>query len=92
MMDKIPHENLAAKIPQEWLTSFRTALLRINPFVRGLRQLASPDSHAPPSAQIVINDAGPANEIAALISFENTAISDVSGRRLVISRNNNTNR
>ncbi|EAU89526.2 ATP-dependent DNA helicase PIF1 [Coprinopsis cinerea okayama7 len=46
--------------------------------------------HAP-QASLVVNETGPSSEIAALISLHNTAVSDVSGRRLVISRQNNSN-
>lgn len=45
---------------------------------------------AHPSLSLVVNNTGPSSEIAALISFENTAMSDVSGRRSVVSRHNNT--
>jgi hypothetical protein len=33
----IPHGDLAATLPQEWIDNLRTALIRVNPFVRALQ-------------------------------------------------------
>ena len=43
-----------------------------------------------PNAQLVLHDAGPANEIAAIMSFENTTQREVRPRRIVIMRTNGT--
>ncbi|RXW13239.1 hypothetical protein EST38_g12616 [Candolleomyces aberdarensis] len=90
MLDRIPRGNLAEGIPPAWIEAVRTALLRVNPFVQAVQNLAQRSINFP-NTHLIINDSGTSPKIAALISFENTAVSDVSGRRLMLSHHNNSN-
>lgn len=83
-MDLAPHHNWAAVIPNEWKVAVQTALLRINPFARALRQLHDTPQHIP-TARVELIDSG-AGEIAALLRYDNTALGEVNPRQLVVSR------
>ena len=83
-----PHNDNS--IPQHWITLLRECFLRINPLTRSIRslhdlQLEDPDNFA--TASVIVRDAG-ASEIAALMCYDNTTLSEVVPRSLVISRQN----
>ena len=84
----LPHESIARELPPVVMHAFWSALCNSNPLVYGLRLLASVNPAESPSAQLIIHDLGPANEIAAIMSFENTTQQEVRPRRIVIARTN----
>ena len=84
-----PHGD--ASIPLEWITLLRQCFLRINPLTRSISflhdlQLNTPHDFS--NASVVIRDAG-ASEIAAIMCYDNTILSEVNPRRLIVSRWNN---
>lgn len=81
-----PYPDLAATLPPEWIPAVQEALLAVNPFVHALRHLSTITSLQCPSAQLILVDSGP--EIAALMSLNNTARTEVCPRQLTISRSN----
>lgn len=81
-----PHANHASTLPPTWIPAVRDALLSVNPFVSALRHFSQLDSFQCPHAQLILQDGG--NEIAAVISLNNTAHSEIQPCRLVITRIN----
>lgn len=81
-----PHETLANQIPPAWIRAIQQALIRVNPFVLYLRVLSQIPPALCPDAQIIIEDTGTSPEIAAFMSYENTAMVEVRARRLIIRR------
>jgi len=82
----MPYSNLATSLPTDWIPSVRHALLSVNPFVRNLQQLSLLSPAECPTAELVLLDSG--HEIAAIMSMNNTARTELNPRRLVISRLN----
>ena len=85
-LSSIPHNDLS--IPSHWISLLRNCLSRLNPMAQSLLilhdlQVQSPDNFL--SASVVIRDSG-ASEIAAIMCYDNTVLSDISPRSLVISR------
>lgn len=83
-MENVPHAHYLAQIPHEWVTSVRDLLYRVNPFARALRAVGQLGNDQLANAYITLRDAG-ATEIAAIINFQNTLLSDLTPRQLVIS-------
>jgi len=78
-------------IPLQWVTLLRECFLRVNPLTRSICFLHDLQLHNPEDfsdASVVIRDVG-TSEIAAIMCYDNTVLSDVSPRRLVVSRRNN---
>ena len=86
-LNDIPHSDLAATIPKHWINAATAALLRINPFVHGLRTL-SVQANLFPTAQLTLSDSGGTPEIAAIISYENTTARQIRPRQLIIKPKN----
>lgn len=84
----IPHPNTARQLPPAFIEHVRAALQNVNPFVHAIRTLSNMPAAQYPGLQLVIADPGPGNEVAAIMSYENTTQLDVRGRRLVIERAN----
>ena len=83
-----PHND--PSIPPHWISLLRDCLLRVNPLAHSLLflhdlQAQNPDNF--PSASVVIRDTG-ASEIAAIMCYDNTVLSDISPRCLVVSQAN----
>jgi hypothetical protein len=85
---QLPHQQQRMHIPAVLINAVCTALLRINPLTQALRALSAVNPTLYPSLSLVLSDSGAANEIAALISFENTTSNKVQPRRIVITRSN----
>ncbi|KAI0812621.1 hypothetical protein BC629DRAFT_1650501, partial [Irpex lacteus] len=77
-----PHPRHAAQLPPDWIPLMQSALLQVNPFVRSLLQLSTV---ANPIAHVVLLEST-APELAACLSFENTALAEYNPRRIIISR------
>ena len=87
-----PHSSHAKLLPQLWIEQMRSALLRVNPFVRQLRMLGDLDPRTCPEAHVVLSDFGAASpELAALIRYDNSVRSDVQPRCLIVARTDNQN-
>ena len=71
MNDKAPHQDWFATLLETWINNIKAALLHINPFVHSLITLSSIASINDHTPQLIISDAH-VNEIAAIISYENT--------------------
>jgi len=82
----MPHANHASALPPTWIPAVRDALLSINPFVSALRHFSHLNAFECPRAELILHDGG--NEIAAVISLNNTAHSEIRPRHLVITRVN----
>jgi hypothetical protein len=81
-----PHSD--ASIPPQWITLLRECFLRVNPLTRSLYFLHDLQIHNPNNfsdASVVIRDTG-ASEIAAIMCYDNTVLSDVTPRCLVVSQ------
>lgn len=84
-----PHGDTS--IPPEWIILLRECFLRVNPLTRSIYflhdlQIRDPEDFS--DASVIIRDVG-TSEIAAIMCYDNTVLSDVSPRRLVVSRRNN---
>ena len=90
MQHKAPHENWASIIPATWKAAFTSALLRVNPLIHQLRNLSN-IADTSPEAQLLLLDSGSANEIAAVMCFDDTTRSQAKSRQLLISKHNGTN-
>lgn len=80
-----PHND--ASIPPHWITLLRECFLRVNPLTRSLSFLHDLQTNNPENflnASVVIRDTG-ASEIAAIMCYDNTVLSDISPRCLVVS-------
>jgi Helitron helicase-like domain at N-terminus len=84
-MGNIPHDELARKIPPDWIAALKSALLAYNPLVRGLQTLSVEHSLSP-NASLVLRDSGPATELAAIIAYDNTTARQIKPRQLVIRK------
>jgi hypothetical protein len=73
------------EIPQPWLDALRSALQTFNSFARRLINLRDLPAEYP-DAQLQILDDGAAQEVAALIRYDNTALNKVAPRSLLIRR------
>lgn len=85
-LSSVPHND--SSIPQQWISLLRDCLLRVNPLAHSLlflHDLQAQDPDHFPSASVVIRDTG-ASEIAAIMCYDNTVLSDISPRCLVISQ------
>ena len=83
-----PHNNTS--IPPQWITLLRECFLRVNPLTYSISFLHDLHLHHPDdfsTASVVIRDAG-TSEIAAIMCYDNTVLSDISPRCLVVSRQN----
>lgn len=85
-LSSAPHNDNS--IPDHWVSLLRQCLLRVNLLTRSIyflhdRQLRDPDDFA--NASIIVRDSG-TSEIAALMCYDNTTLSEASPRSLVISR------
>jgi hypothetical protein len=89
-MQSIPDISSGAKIPNAWKDAVRVALYTHNPIARGLlyiHQYASQVSPDAPPMSLLLRDPGSSSEIAALMTMDNTALSDIAPRSvMVISR------
>ncbi|KAI5983631.1 hypothetical protein EDD15DRAFT_2178687, partial [Pisolithus albus] len=77
-MQNVPHAQWAATLPDGWIPSVRQALSLVNPFVRYLHHFRS-FSEEYPSASLILKDVG-ADEVAALMSYNNTSSSENKAR------------
>ncbi|KAI5994452.1 hypothetical protein EDD15DRAFT_2107529, partial [Pisolithus albus] len=73
-MQNIPHAQWAATLPQGWIEQVRHALSTVNPFVGALQNFRS-FSQEYPTATLILKDTG-ADEVAALMSYDNTSSSE----------------
>ncbi len=80
-----PYSRHAAQLPPQWIVTMQNVLVRINPFVRALNILGQLPPHLCPTAHVVLEE-GTAAELAACLSFDNTSLSQIRPRRMVISR------
>src|SRR5579872_1274497 len=83
-----PHSD--DSIPQEWISLIRRCLLRVNPLTRKLSFLHDLQREDPlnfANASVIIRDEG-ASEIAAIMCYDNTILSQVSPRSLIVSKRN----
>ena len=88
--DSAPDHRLSTQIPEQWKTALSSALLRINPFVRALKNLNSiPQSIT--NVRLLLHDNATTSEIAAVISFGNTTVSQVKPRQMIIEKKNGSN-
>ena len=81
-----PHRD--ASIPPQWITLLRECFIRINPLTRSLCFLYDLQVHNPNNfsdASVIIRDTG-ASEIAAIMCYDNTTLSDITPRNLVVSQ------
>ena len=81
-----PHSD--ASIPPQWIVLLRDCLLRVNPLTRSLCFLHDLQTHHPDNfsdASVIIRDSG-ASEIAAIMCYDNTVLSDIVPRSLVVSQ------
>ena len=86
----LPHEAIAQQLPVQIIQSFWNALVSVNPLVSALRLLASINPSQLPNAQLILHDAGLTNEIAAIMSFDNTTQHGIRPRRIIITRTSGT--
>lgn len=86
MDDNIPHSNWASQLPKEWITATKAALLRVNPFIHSLALLSSLPPNIITNATLTLTDAN-AQEMAAIVSYDNTTISQVKPRAMIIRTN-----
>jgi hypothetical protein len=87
-----PHRNQTDQIPDTWFIAMREALSESNPFVRELLTMRQmPNSADYPNLRVeLLDEPGPAPEIAALIRMDNTSINELAPRTLqVFNRHNN---
>lgn len=84
--NNMPFGQHTRALPLNWITATQLGLMRVNPFVLYLRVLSQIPPTLCPNAHIIIEDSGSANEIAAMMSYDNTAMTEVRARRLVIMR------
>lgn len=85
---RVPHSDHARQLPQAWIHSFRDCLLRVNVFTSEIHSLHQLQLHNPGqylSATLIIQDSG-TPEIAAIMCYDNTTLSDVHPRTLSVSR------
>jgi len=81
-----PHGDIT--IPPQWINLLRECFLRVNPLMRSLFFLHDLHIHNPDNfsnASVIIRDTG-ASEIAAIMCYDNTVLSEVSPRCLVVSQ------
>lgn len=88
--DSIPHadSDWASKIPLSWIEAVQKALSEKNPFARALLFLAGVDPVTCPTAHIRLDPVGSGNEIAAIMNFNNTTLSDLNARQSIVVRHN----
>ena len=87
-MSSAPHNDNS--IPQHWISTLRDCFLRVNPLTRSICflhdiQTNNQDDFA--SASVIIRDSG-AQEIAAIMCYDNTVLSEITPRSLIVSRHN----
>lgn len=92
MLDAVPHERHAARIPPTWISTMQLALIRFNPFAMRLNMLGRLSVAACPNAYLILEDTGASPEIAAIMSYDNTALSEIRARRLVFTRDDEQTR
>lgn len=85
MPEDVPYTELASSLPGNWISAVRASLLHVNPLVTTLINFAALDPHMYQDAQLTLHDSG-AQEIAAVISLENTTMAQIKPRSLVIQR------
>ena len=81
-----PHSDNS--IPPHWITLLRKCFLQVNPLTHSLSFLHDLQTHNPndfSNASVVIHDTG-TSEIAAIMCYDNTVLSDISPRCLVVSQ------
>ena len=86
-----PHRNWANVLPETWIDAVRSALIRVNPFVVALRHMAEIPREQCPMANVVIRDPGNSPEIAAIMNYHNTTVSQVDARKIVVIRHDGLN-
>ncbi|GJE90163.1 ATP-dependent DNA helicase PIF1 [Phanerochaete sordida] len=80
------HDSHAQRLPPAWVRAMQLGLIRVNPFVLYLKVLSQLPPQLCPNASVIVEDTGTATEIAAFMSYENTALAEVRPRRLIVSR------
>jgi hypothetical protein len=80
-----PRTQHTEDIPLFWIRSLSAALRETNPFVRQLINLSQIPGIIP-DLRLELSEQGAADEIAALIRYDNTAINEVAPRTLEIFR------
>lgn len=88
--DHIPHSQYASQLPTSWIDSLQASLIRLNPLVSQVcflhhLQLQNPNQYR--TASLILKDSG-ANEIAAIMCYDNTIASEIHPRSLSVSRLN----
>ncbi|CDO69901.1 hypothetical protein BN946_scf184884.g60 [Trametes cinnabarina] len=86
-----PHADLLPSLPAPWIDTVRSVLLRVNPFTQQLRILGQLDPSECPDAHLILDGNATTPELAAIMSYNNTALSEVNARRLVVSRTDSRN-
>ena len=86
-----PHQNWANALPEAWIEAVRTALINHNPFVAALQQMGQIPREQCPTANVTLQDPGNTPEIAAIINYQNTTLSQVNARKLIVVRHDGHN-
>jgi len=83
-----PHETQARSLPPLWIAAVQSALLRVNPLTQRIITLRQSNVDLLTStASVIIEDSG-TQEIAAIISYENTTAAELKPRSLIITLTN----
>ena len=81
-----PHPTWANVLPETWIDGVRSALIRVNPLVAALQHMAEIPREQCPTANVVVRDPGNTPEIAAIMNYQNTTLSQVNARKMVVVR------
>jgi hypothetical protein len=83
-----PHARFADPLNATWLEAMSSAMRTHNPIARKLITMHAAHSHgiAPETMHLTLRDPGTATEVAAIISVDNTSLSDLSPRSAVVIR------
>lgn len=91
LANEAPHRNWANLLPIEWIEAVREALLEVNPFALALKTLGSLSPSVCPTAHISLQDTGNTPEIAAILNYNNTTLSQVNARTMIVIQRNGHN-
>lgn len=82
---RVPHSNAPwfTDVPPHWISAFRHALLRLNPFASTLRSLSQLRSTGLLNVELILEDTG-TPEIAAVMSYTNTTQEEIKAWRLIV--------
>ena len=86
-----PHQNWANVLPDSWIDAVRSALICVNPLVVALRHMAEIPRERCPTANVILRDPGNTPEIAAIMNYHNTTLSQVDARKIVVIRHDGLN-